>query len=177
MSFSGLPNMIPISERSKVEKTQSNYHTAVTSREIALLAVNVNWGLDSFINESQVMRNISLSLHWLLVKSPLILQMPIIHYTFQETHGLWDVKKTFSLSEVSECSNRWPGWGVGVRGGSRNSLKWKTRKDRWQCGGSGIGTSASMCQDSPQAAQLLAIRAPDRDDSKPGQCPSNQTPF
>lgn len=135
MSFSGLPNMIPISERSKVEKTQSNYHTAVTSREIALLAVNVNWGLDSFINESQVMRNTSLSLHWLLVKSPVILQMPIIHYTFQETHGLWDVKKTFSLSEVSECSNRWPGWGVGVRGGSRNSLKWKTRKDRCQCGG------------------------------------------
>ena len=82
MSFSGLPNMIPISERSKVEKTQSNYHTAVTSREIALLAVNVNWGLDSFINESQVMRNTSLSLHWLLVKSPVIL----LWFSFLPSH-------------------------------------------------------------------------------------------
>ena len=42
MSFSGLPNMIPISEHSRVEKMQSNYHTAITLREIALLAVNAN---------------------------------------------------------------------------------------------------------------------------------------
>lgn len=67
------------------------------------------------------------------------------------------------------------GWGCVVAVGTAWSGKQGKIGD--SVGGGGIGTSTSMGQDSPQEAQLPVIRAPDGGDSKPGQCPSNQTPF
>lgn len=42
MGSSELPNQIPVSETSGAEEMQSGYHTALTSRETALLALNAN---------------------------------------------------------------------------------------------------------------------------------------
>lgn len=66
MGFSGLPNQIPVSESSGAKKRQGDYHSAIALREVAHLDINANRGFDDFINISQIVNNIFLSLHWLL---------------------------------------------------------------------------------------------------------------
>lgn len=38
---------------------QSDYHRAVTLREIVFLDINAHWGFDNFINRSQIMKNVT----------------------------------------------------------------------------------------------------------------------